>query len=217
MKILGHIPKIHFHVACSAGSDSMVLVDFLRKYPKNDFDLLYFNHGTESCQEAESFLKEFSTETGIKLHIGMISRIRSTEESQEEYWRKERYNFLSKFSSEPILMAHHLNDVIETWTMTSLHGNPKLIPYFNHRYNVYRPMLCVSKSEIRDWAKRHNVKFVLDKSNYDISIRRNYVRHEMMDSIYRISPGIEKILSKKIEAAYTAEFSEKMMKISNFS
>jgi len=180
----------------------MVLVDFLMKFPKNKFDLLFFHHGTECCDEAVEFVTDFAGKNNLGIHLGSVSRDKADDESQEEYWRKERYAFLSKFSDEPILMAHHLNDVIETWTMTAFQGNPKLIPFYNKRYNIYRPMLCVPKSDIRDWTKRHDVKFVLDKSNYDTSIRRNYVRHEMMEDIYHISPGIEKILSKKILDEY---------------
>lgn len=198
MKILGSIPKTHFHVACSGGSDSMILVDFLRKYPKNKFDLLYFNHGTECCDEAEAFIRKFSEETDIELHVGKISRERNPSESNEEYWRNERYAFLKKFSDEPILMAHHLNDVIETWIMTSMTGDPKIIPYHNPKYNIFRPLLCVPKSEIEAWTERHQVAHVYDRSNSDITIKRNYIRHKMVSDVYRISPGIEKIMIKKI-------------------
>jgi len=201
MKTLGKIPKGHFHVACSGGSDSMVLVDFLMKFPKNRFDILHFNHGTECCGEAEEFIREFCRSNGLELHLGKISREREYGESQEEYWRKCRYEFLSKYSDEPILMAHHLNDCIETWVMTALNGNPRTIPYHNPKYNIFRPLLTVSKREIEEWSMRHDVKFVVDRSNYDTDIRRNFIRHKMMGDIYEVSPGIEKIIKKKILAS----------------
>ena len=101
-------------------------------------------------------------------------------------------------------MAHHLKDAIETWVMTSLNGSPKLIPYFNKKYNIYRPFLCVPKSEIEAWIERHDVKYVLDKSNLDVSIKRNYVRHNMMKDISFVSPGIETIMKKKILDAFAS-------------
>lgn len=202
LNFIGKIPRQHFYVACSGGSDSMVLVDFLKKYPKNNFDILHFNHGTEYCQEAEDFIIDYCKQNNIELHLGKINRERNKEESQEEYWRNCRYEFLSKFSDEPILMAHHLKDCIETWVMTSLNGNPQLIPYYNPKYNIFRPMLLVSKDEIEDWIKRHNVKYIFDKSNLDVSLKRNYVRNIMMKDIYHISPGIETILKKKILRQY---------------
>lgn len=202
LKILGKIPISHFHVACSGGTDSMVLVDFLRRYPKNKFDIIHFNHGTECCNEAEEFIKEFCTENHIELHLGKISRDRKKNESQEEYWRNCRYEFFKKFSDEPILVSHHLNDCIETWVMTSLHGNSQLIPYRNEKYNIIRPFLTVPKSEINDWIKRHNVKHVYDRSNSDTALNRNFVRHKMMKYILTINPGIETTIKKKIIKAF---------------
>lgn len=196
--ILGKIPRGHFHVACSGGSDSMVMVDFLRKYPKNNFDIIHFNHGTDCCDEAEEFVRGFCAENGIELHVGRISKERRTNESREEYWRRCRYDFFSKFSNEPILLSHHLNDCIETWVMTSLRGNPLLIPYSNPKYNIIRPFLTVPKSEIAKWAKNHDVKYVIDRSNFDTTINRNYVRLSMMKSIYTLNPGIEKTIRRKV-------------------
>lgn len=202
LKILGKIPTSHFHVACSGGTDSMVLVDFLRRYPKNKFDIIHFNHHTECCNEAEEFVKKFCADNNIELHLGKISRDRKKNESQEEYWRNCRYDFFKKFSDEPILVSHHLNDCIETWVMSSLHGNPQLIPYRNEKYNIIRPFLAVPKSEINDWIKRHNVKHVYDQSNSDTTLKRNFVRHKMMKDILTINPGIETTIKKKIIKAF---------------
>ena len=205
IRLLGNIPKIPFYVACSGGTDSMMLVDFLMRYPRNKFEILHFNHGTEPCQTAEKFVKEFCKSHGLALHLGKISRDRQPNESQEEYWRKERYNFLGKFSNKPILMSHHLNDCIETWIMTSLHGQPKLIPYCNPKYNIIRPLLATPKSAINDWLERHHVEYVYDTSNSDTTLNRNRVRHCMMEHVYAINPGIEKTIKNKVLSEYKAQ------------
>lgn len=207
LNFIGKFPRTHFHVACSGGSDSMVIVDFLRKYPKNHFDIIHFNHGTECCDEAEEFVTKFCNKNNIELHVGKISKERKPNESREEYWRRCRYDFFMKFSNEPILLSHHLNDCIETWIMTSLRGKPHLIPYYNAKYNIFRPFLTVPKSEIEKWAKEHDVKYVIDKSNFDTTINRNYVRHVMMKNVYQINPGIEKTIKRKIVEAYNDSIS----------
>lgn len=208
--ILGRIPKYEFYVACSGGTDSMVLVDFLMKNPKNRFELLHFNHGTEHCDEAEKFVVEFAKKNRLVVHVGRINRERGKGESQEEYWRNCRYAFLSRFSSKPILMAHHLNDVIETWIMSSMRGKPMVIPYHNPKYNIYRPFLIVPKSKIEEWTKFHNVKSVYDGSNSDTALMRNYIRHNMVNHAYHINPGIEKTLTKivKDEFAKAIDFAK---------
>ena len=204
LRVLGKLPVEKFHFACSGGSDSMVFLDFLRRYPKNRFDVLHFNHGTQYCDEAESFVKAKCAEFGIECHVGRIGRRRAKGESQEEYWRNERYAFFEKFKASPIVTCHHLGDAVETWVMSSLHGEGKLIPYRNARYNIMRPFLCTPKSEIEDWAERHGVEYVTDGSNFDISLNRNFVRLKMMDLVREINPGIEKTIAKKIRDAYRA-------------
>lgn len=201
-EILGKIPKSKFRVACSGGSDSMVFVDFLRRFPKNDFELLHFNHGTEWCNEAEHFVRGYCEKTGLILHVGRISEALPRGKSAEAFWREQRYAFFKEFSDTPIITCHHLNDEIETWFMTCAVGNPSLIPYRNAEYSIIRPFLMVPKSEISAWAARHSINWVNDGSNSDVSKRRNLVRLEMMDKIYRLNPGIERTVAGMVRAKY---------------
>lgn len=196
MKILGRFPKEPFAVACSGGVDSMVLVDFLMKFPKNHFKLLYFNHGTEHGNEAESFLQSFSKKHGIGLEVGNISQKMPEKISPEEFWRNERYSFLEKFDL-PIATAHNLGDCAETWLFSSIRGLPKIIPY--KRNQIFRPFLMVSKTEIINWANKWNVKYIQDPSNSDTKYSRNLIRHDLMPIVLKINPGIENMLRRKVQ------------------
>jgi tRNA(Ile)-lysidine synthase len=195
LQILGKIPKEPFAVACSGGIDSMVLVDFLRKFPKYQFKLLYFNHGTKHGQEAQEFLEKFASQTGSSLEIGKISRNLPEKGSHEEFWRNERYKFLEQFNL-PIATAHNLNDCVETWVFSSLRGFPKIIPY--RRNQVFRPFLMVSKTEINEWASSKKVEYVQDPSNDSIEYTRNLIRHELMPSALKVNPGIENMMRRLI-------------------
>lgn len=195
LQILGKIPKEPFAVACSGGIDSMVLVDFLWKFPKYEFKLLYFNHGTEHGEKAQEFLENFALKTGISLEIGKISAKLTKKGSLEDFWRRERYEFLDQFNL-PIATAHNLNDCVETWVFSSLRGLPKIIPY--RRNQVFRPFLMVSKSEINEWASNNKVEYVQDPSNDSIEYTRNLIRHEMMPSVLKVNPGIENMLRRMI-------------------
>lgn len=199
IEILGKIPK-NFYIACSGGTDSMIFLDFLMKYPKNKITVLHFDHGTSYCKEAHDFMYHFCIQHKLSFVMETINPNdhKQKNESWEEYWRKHRYNFLSKFKDKPIIMCHQLNDCIETWTMTSMNGNPHLIPYYNEKYNIIRPFLCVPKSVVNEWRIRHNVECVIDGSNYDVRMKRNFVRHVMMKDIYMLNPGIEKTLKRLI-------------------
>ena len=183
----------------------MVFADFMLRFPKRRFEILHFNHGTEWCDGAEAFVRGFAESRGIPFHSGKISAAETPHGvSREEHWRNERYAFFSKFGDRPIITCHHLGDCVETWIMTALAGNPKLIPYSNAKYGILRPFLAVPKSEIETWAARHSVKYVTDGSNFDISLNRNYVRHVMMEHVLRINPGIETTIRNKVLADFAA-------------
>lgn len=193
--LLGKIPREPFAVACSGGIDSMVLVNFLQQFPKNRFKLMYFNHGTKHGSIAETFLRGFSNKNGIPLEIGRISREKPKNQSPEEFWRTERYEFLDTFKGN-VLTAHNLNDCVETWLFSSFRGVPKIIPYA--RNNIIRPFLMVSKDEIRKWADEECLTHVEDPSNECTDYTRNLIRHELMPIALKVNPGIENMLRRMI-------------------
>jgi tRNA(Ile)-lysidine synthase len=192
IKILGSIPK-KLTVALSGGVDSMVALDFFKR--KHDVDAAFFHHGTLTSDQACFFLEEYCSKNNITLHKGVINDSDCPKGlSKEEYWRDQRYNFLSQF--ETVVSGHHLDDVVETWIWSSLHGTSSLIPY--RRNNVIRPFLLTRKSELLDWANRKGVPWVNDMSNHDCSYTRNYIRNKMMPDVLRVNPGIHTMVKKKL-------------------
>ena len=202
IRIIGDIPKEHFCLACSGGVDSMAILDFLVNGGYKPL-VVYFNHGTAHGAEAEKFVRQQAKNYNLLCHVGNITREKHDDESQEEFWRNERYEFLHCLKS-PVITAHHLDDVLEWWIFTTFHGNPKLIPY--NYFNVIRPFLITPKSELQSWADRKNVEFIQDPSNNDISFMRNYVRHNIVSHSLIINPGIRKTLIKKIELNLINDF-----------
>jgi tRNA(Ile)-lysidine synthase len=112
----------------------------------------------------------------------------------------ERYSFLDKFDC--VVTGHHLDDALETWIWSSLHGTSKLLPH--RRGNVIRPFLLNKKECFTDWAKRKGVPWVDDTSNSNTKYTRNYIRHELMPCALRVNPGLHKTIAKKIEDRHIA-------------
>lgn len=195
LKLLEKIPNEKFALAFSGGIDSVVVADFLLRFPKNDFFLLHFNHKTEHGEEAESFTKSFSLKHNLNLELGSISSAKLKKESQEEYWRRERYNFFSNYKL-PIITCHHLNDCIEYWIFTSLRGEGKMIP--SRRDNFLRPFLLTSKTDIKEWAEKNELTWCEDNSNSENVHARNIIRNEMMETCLKVNPGLEKMMKKKL-------------------
>ncbi len=186
-------------VAVSGGCDSMAALDFLSK--NKDILALHFNHGTDHASEAESTVLNYCKSKDIPLIIGRLEEDIPKGVSREEFWRDQRYSFFDKAISSldsdiPVVTCHHLDDLVETWIFTSLHGSSTMIP--SRRKNYYRPFLITRKTNFEDWCDRKGVPFVEDPSNLDISFMRNFIRHELVPKALRVNPGLPKVLRKKV-------------------
>lgn len=174
----------------------MTIAAFLAKH--RHVNLCFFHHQTETSENAYEFLKTFVQQNPVNytLIVDTLSRVRYNYESQEEFWRNERYRFFHSFSS-PVITGHHLDDCVETWIWSSCHGQGKLIPYTNR--NVIRPFRLNRKQKFVRYAVNHCVKWLEDESNSNEDYMRNFIRHTMMPNVLKVNPGIHKVIYKKLK------------------
>ena len=192
IKLLVPLPKT-ITVAFSGGVDSVAVVDFLSK--KHDVTCAFYHHGTENSERAMKFVAEFCTERRLPLLLGWLNKEKPKEKSYEEFWRDERYNFLSTLGA--VVTAHHLDDCVETYIWSSLHGKPKVVNLV--RGNVIRPFLTTRKNEFVDWCNRKNLTWCEDTSNEDVNYTRNYIRKNLMPHALHVNPGLYKTVKKIVE------------------
>lgn len=194
INIQGDIPHGSIHIACSGGVDSMAIVDFLRRDRK--VHMVFVNHQTEASRSAYFFLREYVENVeNVDLLTFNIDATVPKDVSLEEHWRNERYKVFHSVES-PVITCHHLDDCVETWVWSCMHGEGKIIPYSNK--NVIRPFRTNTKVELIDWAVRHDVPWEEDQSNNDMKHMRNYIRYKVMPHILHINPGIAKVIKKKV-------------------
>ena len=117
----------------------------------------------------------------------------------EEYWRNERYRIFSELNG-PVITCHHLDDVIEWYLFSAIHGEAKIIPY--ERGNVIRPFLLTPRKILRRWCERKNVPFVEDPGNRDERYMRSINRHEILPQALRVNPGLHKVVFKLVKQKY---------------
>lgn len=201
MNTLFKLPRQPYILACSGGPDSMAALAFLRN-GKHNFEVAYFHHGTSHGDDALKFICLCCNNLNINLHVGHISREKENRESPEEFFRKERYRFLSSFN-KIVITAHHLDDCVETWLFSCINGNPKLIPY--ETALSLRPFLTTTKVEMMEFANRHGLNWVEDPSNKNVDVPRNCIRHEIMPLVETINPGIRTVIRKKLEQKFERE------------
>jgi tRNA(Ile)-lysidine synthetase-like protein len=201
IKLLGKIPG-KLCVAVSGGADSMAALDFLSK--NRDILVLHFNHRTEFADKAEALVVDYCESKGFKYIIGSLTEALPKGCSKEDFWRKQRYNFFNNNNDGRLVVTcHHLDDAVETWIFTSLHGKGRLIPY--SRDIFIRPFLLTRKLKMENWCLNKEVPYIEDPSNYDTKYMRNYIRHTLMPSALNVNPGLHKVVSKKLKNSFNKE------------
>ncbi len=110
-------------------------------------------------------------------------------------------DFFNSIRSEFIITCHHLDDCVETWLMSSIHGKPKLIPY-KRGSNIFRPFLMTNKKTIKEYALKKQVSWIEDPSNSQTNFMRNHTRLNLIPQALVINPGLRTTIRKKLIETY---------------
>ncbi|HBQ20515.1 MAG: tRNA lysidine(34) synthetase TilS [Deltaproteobacteria bacterium GWA2_38_16] len=196
-------------LAISGGMDSMCLLYLLEKWAKVrkwDLKVAYFDHGIRPAAKKESyFVRDEARKLGISCVLGKGKSLSLKEKqnlSLEEAARKLRYEFLRKEAKRmdprfrgddrhvKIVLAHHLNDQVETFFVQLLTGSGLggLSGMKSQEGVLIRPLLCVTKKEIQGYVKLKKIKYVHDETNLSLRMVRNRVRLKLFPAIQRLFP-----------------------------
>lgn len=182
-----NFPKGDVWLAVSGGVDSMTALELVTTGKRRISGVININHGTRHGTWSSSLVKTVCDNRDIP--IDQYTILHATEKE----WRDERKKIFSKY--EAVVTAHHLDDVVEWWLLTSLRANPRLIPWRSG--NVHHPFLLTTKDSFVKWAIDHQVAWLQDPSNQDGSNDRSKLR-SLMPGLLDIYPGIQKTIAKKL-------------------
>lgn len=182
-----------FAIACSGGFDSMAITDFFVKGRRKPV-LLHVNHVTGN-DEAQTLVEDYAKAHDLELMLYKVNpEDKDKKQSWEEFWRIQRMHFFNNIDM-PVITGHNLDDAMETWLFSSMHGNPKLIPYNTN--NIYRPFILNRKDTLREYAIKNNVRWAEDLSNTDVKYPRNRIRHKILPEVMCINTGFDTVIKKK--------------------
>lgn len=166
-------------VAVSGGVDSMAMLDMLRQLPGVKLTVAHFDHGIRADSHLDrQLVQTMAAQYGLpfvygKGHLGAGA--------SEAAARAARYDFLRQVQTatgaQAIITAHHQDDVIETAILNILRGTGRkgVTSLKDHRH-LRRPMLHLSKQQIKEYAAEQGLSWREDSTNSDMTILRNYVR-----------------------------------------
>jgi len=120
------------------------------------------------------------------------------ESKARDYRYKELKNICLENDIQYILTGHHEDDQIETIYMCQKNNSSwisrigireKLNLFKNDKYsiNVLRPMLSINKKYIIEYAKKNQLSFYDDPTNFDSKFLRNKVRLELNLKMNKLS------------------------------
>ncbi|WP_238783971.1 tRNA lysidine(34) synthetase TilS [Blattabacterium cuenoti] len=174
-------------VAVSGGLDSMVLINVLLYLSNIELEAAHCNFTlrNKESNEDEVFIRNFCKKKSIICHVKKFDTLNFSKKNKlsiQMAARKLRYDWFSellkKNSYEYIVLAHHLNDSIETFLLNILRGTGIKgllgIPKKNEKF--IRPLSYFTKKEILHYAKIKNIKWRSDSSNQETKYLRNQIR-----------------------------------------
>lgn len=180
-------------VAVSGGVDSVALLHWLVEIGA-DIVCLHVNHGLRAAADTESeYVKELCQKLKVPVQVFYWTDEKPTA-GIEAAARAARYKMMTDFCAdngiEYLLTAHQADDQIETFLMNLGRGSGVFglaamqAVSMRDGIKIVRPLLNVSREELREYCDSRGIKYFMDEMNDDarytrVRIRQN--RHVLRD------------------------------------
>lgn len=179
-------------IGCSGGPDSMALLNLLIDFRKNTNIFIvcaHINHNVRRESKDEAlFVENYCLKHNIVFEYMTIEKY--GDDNFENEARNIRYNFynhlIEKYNANYLMTAHHGDDLMETILMRIVRGST-LSGYSGFSSKVImnncillRPLIYSTKGEILEYNKKHNIPYVIDKTNFDDVHTRNRYRKNVL-------------------------------------
>ena len=167
-------------VAVSGGIDSVVLLDMLARAGEHELTVAHFDHGVRDDSAADArFVEALAAAYGVP-YVGEREELGAA--ASEATARARRYAFLERVAAQRgavIATAHHANDVIETIALNLTRGTGwRGLAVLDHPHRV-RPLLAMTKAQLRAYALEHRLEWVEDSTNAETTYLRNRLRRRI--------------------------------------
>ena len=211
------LPKQKILISVSCGLDSTVLYDLIHKSQffdlKNTF-YIFFDHQkrVEGKYEIEKFINYY----GVNIKNTFIKKLKlgKNETSFQNKARTARLQHIIKLSklldTDEVFLGHHLDDFKESYFLRKIQSSNALglSNIFNEKFdklNIHRPLVTYTKKQIKVYARKNNLIWFEDRSNFELDYTRNKIR-SYLKSNPKISKSIEKDLKNYQDLGFLLNF-----------
>ncbi len=155
--------------------------------------LAHLNHRLRcTATRDEQFCREFAARIGVPIAVESIdvgAYAHTQRLSIEEAARRVRYDFLHRIaessSADRIAVGHTRDDQAETFLLKLIRGAglTGLGGIYPRRGIVVRPLLDVSRADLRRYLESRGQSWVDDETNEDLANPRNRIRHKVLPEL----------------------------------
>ena len=182
-------------VAFSGGLDSTALLHALSQSPaarERGLRAIHVDHGLHA-QSADwaAHCRRICLACEVPLSVRRVKVERDSGLGLEAAARRARYSAFADelVDGEMLAFAHHRDDQAETVLLKLLRGaGPEGLGAMRSlrplgKAWAWRPLLAITREELRDHVSQSGLEWLDDPSNEDCSLDRNYLRREVLPSL----------------------------------
>ena len=183
-------------VLLSGGGDSVCLLDVALRLGAS-VSALHVNYGLRpGADEDEEFVRALCERLGVPLHA---ERLELPEGGNlQERAREARYALAESLADGDHAAAHTASDQAETvlYRLAVSPGSRALLGMAPRRGRLVRPLLEVTREEVRAYLLARSLEWREDPSNADRRFARARVRHDLLDALRTVGPAPERTIAE---------------------
>ena len=199
-------------VGLSGGLDSVVLLHGLTQLaaPRPIRAIHVNHHLSQFADQWQQQCHDYCARLKVGLTVVSVdvkSVLNASGTGVEAAARELRYQAFSNSlqSQERLLLAHHMDDQLETFLLRLMRGagvhGLSAIPLSREvgASRLLRPLLDVTRSQLLDYAQGNGLSWVEDDSNTDSAFDRNFCRLEVLPLLAKRWPDYRKSWGKSLQ------------------
>ena len=183
-------------VMVSGGGDSVALLDIAERVGAS-VSALHVNYRLRDDSSLdEELVRQLCEERGIALTVERVEL--GGEGNLQERARDARYALAEELAEGDYAAAHTASDQAETvlYRLAVSPGSRALLGMAPRRGRLVRPLLAVTREEVRDYLRGRGLEWREDPSNADRRFARARVRHDVLDALRELSPAVERTIAE---------------------
>jgi tRNA(Ile)-lysidine synthase len=183
-------------VLLSGGGDSVCLLDVALRLGAK-VSALHVNYGLRpGADEDEAFVRDLCSRLGVPLRVERLSI--GEEGNLQERAREARYGLSEALAEGDYAAAHTASDQAETvlYRLAVSPGSRALHGMEPRRGRLVRPLLDVTREDVREYLRARGLDWREDPSNADRRFARARVRHDLLEALRTVGPAAERTIAE---------------------